>query len=366
MVMPFLSERKYQIKIKTMNILSLYGWNESLFRQKQTSIYKDFMHGRVSVTHKTCYEVISEDGIRLCELTGNMLYGRSSSEYPCTGDWVLFQPTDAEKGVIFDVLPRLKTLYRLKSGTISEKQAIASYVDKAFIVQSLDQNFNVRRIERFMLQIADEDILPVLVLTKTDLGFNQDEVESDLKHISARIPVFFTSIQSSESIDRLREFISPGETVVFTGLSGVGKSTLINSLCGQSVLHTAAISESTGKGRHTSTRREMVLMETGGVLIDTPGVKLFGVTNDNDDTLSDQFDITRFEEQCRFSDCQHINEKGCAVIKAVEDGKLDSSVYENYLKLRKEAWHYNTSVHEKKKHDKSFSKMIKRDKKTFL
>lgn len=366
MVMSFISERKYHIKISTMNNLSLYGWNESLFRQKQASLYKDFMHGRVSVTHKTCYEVISEDGVYLCELTGNMLYGRSSSEYPCTGDWVIFQAIDEEKGLIFDMLPRIKTLYRLKNGTSSEKQVIASYVDKAFIVQSLDQHFNVRRIERFMLQIADEDILPALVLTKTDLGFNQDEVESGLKHISNKIPVFFTSVQSSESIDRLREFISPGETVVFIGLSGVGKSTLINCLCRQSVLHTAVISESTGKGKHTSTRREMVLMEDGGVLIDTPGVKLFGVTNGNDDTLSDLLDITHFEAQCRFSDCQHINEKGCAVIKAVEEGELDSTVYKNYLKLRKEAWHYNTSVHEKRKHEKSFSKMIKRDKKTFL
>ncbi len=346
-------------KLKTMNNLSLYGWNESLFQQKQKSIYKDFIHGRVSVTHKTCYEVIAENGLYTCELTGNILHGRDSSEFPCTGDWVIFQPTDADKGIILDTLPRQKTLYRLKTGTVSERQAIAAHVDKAFVVQSLDNNFNVRRTERFMLQVTGEDIQPVLVLTKTDLGFNKMEVENALRHISHKIPILYTSIKYPESIDELRDYISPGETVVFIGSSGVGKSTLINALCKQEILPTAAISDSTGKGRHTSTRREMVLMEKSGVLIDTPGVKLFGVTTDDTDTLSEVLDISSFEGQCRFKDCQHINEKGCAVIEAVENGEIDRGVYENYLKLRKEAWHFTTSVHEKRKQGKAFSKMVK-------
>lgn len=344
--------------------LSLYGWNESLFQLKQASTYKDFMHGRVTVTHKTCYEVVSEAGHFTCELTGNMLYGREHSQYPCTGDWVVFQPMDDEKGLIFDILPRQKTLYRLKSGTVSEKQAIASYVDKAFIVQSLDSNFNVRRIERFLLQMAGENIEPVLVLTKTDLGFNSEEVENALHHIAHKIPVFYTSNQSAESIDALRAFINPGETVVFTGSSGVGKSTLINNLCRQEIFQTATISDSTGKGKHTSTRREMVLMEESGILIDTPGIKLFGVTNDDTDTLSEMLDIDSFEGQCRFADCQHINEKGCTVIKAVEDGNIDRGYYENYLKLRREAQHYTTAEHEKRKIEKSFSKMVKGVKKS--
>lgn len=342
-----------------MNDLSLYGWDESLSRLKQTSDYKDFRHGRVAVTHKTCYEVVSEDGFYICELAGNMLYGCETSEYPCTGDWVLFQPADAGKGIIFGRLPRRKTLYRLKAGAVSERQAIASFVDKVFIVQSLDGNFNVRRIERFMLQLAGESIQPVLVLTKTDLGFDRETTEKALKHISHQIPVFYTSIQMPESTGRLRESISPGETVVFAGSSGVGKSTLINTLCGEEVFLTAPISHSTGKGRHTTTRREMVLLERSGVLIDTPGIKLFGVTNDDSGNLSDVLDIGSFEGKCRYRDCRHINEKGCAVIEAVENGYIDRGVYENYLKLRKEAWHYTTSVYEKRKQEKSFSKMVK-------
>jgi len=346
-----------------MNDLSKYGWNEELFRQKMDSIYKELEHGRVTVTHKTCYEVISEEGLFTCELTGNMLYGRETSEHPCTGDWVIFQAVDSSKGIVVDLLPRRKALYRLKSGTVSEKQAIASHVDKAFIVQSLDVHFSVRRIERFMLQVADESIQPILVLTKTDLGFDKSFVENALKHFTRKIPVFYTSNQYPESIDQLKAFIVPGETVVFTGMSGVGKSTLINALCGKEILQTADISSSTGKGRHTTTRREMVLLEGSGVLIDTPGVKLFGVTNDDAGSLSEVLDISRFEGQCRFGNCRHINEKGCAVIKAVKDGMVDHGVYENYLKLRKEAWHYTASVHEKRQSERSFSKMVKEVKK---
>lgn len=339
--------------------LTLYGWNDTLFQQKQKTVYKEFHHGRISVTHKSRYEVVTENGYSICELSGNMMYGREHSDYPCTGDWVIFQPVDTGKGIIMEMLPRQKTLYRLKSGTVSEKQAIASHVDKAFIVQSLDDNFNVRRMERFMLQMAGEDIQPALVLTKTDLGFDKANIEAALKHVLQKIPVFYTSIHVPESIHPLHEFISQGETVIFTGSSGVGKSTLINQLCGSEILKTGSISSSTGKGKHTSTRREMVLLENSGVLIDTPGIKVFGVTNDNAQNLSELLDISSFEGKCKFKDCSHTNETGCAVIQAVESGDLDGGVYENYLKLRKEAWHYSTSVHEKRKREKSFAKMVK-------
>ncbi len=346
-------------RLKTMNDLQLYGWNEELSQQKQDSHYREFMHGRITITHKTCYEVVSESGHYTCELTGNMLYGRDPSEYPCTGDWVLIQPIDTDKGIILDMLPRKKTLYRLKSGSVSERQTIASHIDKAFIVQSLDSSFNVRRIERFILQLSPENIQPILIFTKTDLGFDIEEAEKTIVHLSHKMPVFHTSIESPESIDKLREFIHTGETVVFIGMSGVGKSTLINALCGQQVLQTGAISFATGKGKHTSTRREMILMPSSGVLIDTPGVKLFGITNDNTDKLSEILDISDFEGKCRFKDCQHINEKGCAIIEAVKTGEIDSGVYESYLKLRREAWHYTASVHEKRKKEKSLSKFIK-------
>ncbi|MGV8090774.1 MAG: ribosome small subunit-dependent GTPase A [Mangrovibacterium sp.] len=338
--------------------LNTYGWNDKLNQLKQESTYSALTHGRISVVHRTCYDVISENGLFQCELTGNMMYGKSDFELPCTGDWVIFQPFDENKGIIVDMLPRKRTLYRKKSGTVADKQAIASYVDKAFIVQSLDDNFNVRRAERFMVQILEENINSVLVLNKADVGFDRQKIEEQIKHIARQIPVFFTSIHQPETIFRLRESISEGETVVFVGSSGVGKSSLVNALCEKTVLLTSDISLSTGKGRHTSTRREMVLMDGSGVLIDTPGVREFGLAIDNPDSPAEVLEISDYTESCRFKDCTHTNEPGCAVLAAVNSGILDHKVYESYLKLRREAWHFSTSEHEKRKKDKSFSKLI--------
>lgn len=241
-----------------MNSLTIYGWNNRLDQLKQASAYKTLSHGRIAIVHRTCYEVVAENGLFQCELTGNLMYGKSDAELPCTGDWVIFQSFDDSKGIIVDLLPRERTLYRKKIGTVAGKQAIASYVDKAFIVQSLDDNFNVRRIERFMVQILEQNINPVLILNKSDLDFDKAATDEAIRHIARQMPVFFTSIHQPQTIFRLRESISEGETVVFVGSSGVGKSSLVNALCESSVLMTSHISQSTGKGRHTSTRREMV------------------------------------------------------------------------------------------------------------
>lgn len=343
--------------------LNWYGWNDKLSRLKQESLYSTLLHGRISIVHRTCYEVVSENGLFQCELTGNMMYGKSDAELPCTGDWVLFQPFDENKGIIVDMLPRERTLYRKKSGTVADKQAIASYVDKAFIVQSLDDNFNVRRAERFIAQIMEENIKPVLVLNKADLGCDRQNIDEAIKHIARQFPVFITSICQPQTILRLRESITKGETVVFVGSSGVGKSSLVNALCGKSVLNTSDISLSTGKGRHTSTRREMVLMDGSGVLIDTPGVREFGLAIDNPDSLTEMFEISDYAESCRFSDCKHIDEPGCAVLEAVHNGTLDHKVYESYLKIRREAWHFSASEHEKRKKEKSFTKLVEEVKK---
>ncbi len=170
-----------------MITLNNYGWNDALNRLKQQSAHNALAHGRISTVHRTCYEVVSENGLFLCELTGTMMYAKPDAGLPCTGDWVLFQAFDENKGIIVDVLPRERTLYRKKSGTVADRQAIASYVDKAFIVQSLDDNFNVRRAERFMAQILEENITPVLVLNKADFSFDRQRIEEQIKHIARRI-----------------------------------------------------------------------------------------------------------------------------------------------------------------------------------
>lgn len=343
--------------------LHAYGWNDQLEQLKQASAYRALPHGRIAVVHRTCYEIVAENGVFQCELRGNMMYEKSAFELPCTGDWVIFQPFDETKGIIVDLLPRERTLHRRKSGTVSDRQAIASYVDRAFIVQSLDDNFNIRRAERFMVQILEEGINPVLVLNKADLGFDRQGIEEQVKRLGRRMPVFFTSIHEPHTILRLREFIPEGETVVFVGSSGVGKSSLVNALCGKPLLATSHISSSTGKGRHTSTRREMVLMDGSGVLIDTPGVREFGLATGQSGSLAEALDISYFSAACRFKDCGHIHEPGCAVLEAVNSGLLDREVYESYLKLRREAEYFSTSEHEKRKKGKSLSKLVEEVKK---
>ncbi|MGQ1948587.1 ribosome small subunit-dependent GTPase A [Geofilum sp. OHC36d9] len=338
--------------------LNTYGWNDKLHQLKQESEHKALSHGRITIVHRTCYEVISENGPFQCELTGNMKFGKADYELPCTGDWVIFQSFDESKGIIVDLLPRERTLYRKKNDTVADKQAIASYVDKAFIVQSLDDNFNVRRAERFIAQILEANITPILVLNKADLNFEKQKIETQVKHIARQMPIVFTSIHQPQTISELRESITAGETVVFLGSSGVGKSSLVNALCEKPVLQTSEISQSTGKGRHTSTRREMVLMNGSGILIDTPGVREFGLTINDTDSLAELLDISDYAESCRFKNCEHINEPGCAVLEAINNGTLDRKVYESYLKLKREAWHFSTSEHEKRKKDKSFSKLI--------
>jgi ribosome biogenesis GTPase len=313
----------------------------------------------VAVVHRTCYDVVTENGTFQCELTGAMMYGRGESKLPCTGDWVIFQSFDEGRGIIVDMLPRERTLYRKKSGTVADRQAIAAWVNRAFIVQSLDDNFNPRRAERFMAQIMEAGIEPVLALNKADLDFNREAVERQIEHLARRMPVFFTSVCLPDTIQALRESISEGETVVFVGSSGVGKSSLVNALCGESLLATSDISLSTGKGRHTSTRREMMPMPGGGVLIDTPGVREFGLTEGDADSLAEMLDIDRYAASCRFSDCTHTDEPGCGVLRAVASGELSRKVYESYLKLRREVWYFTASEHEKRRKMKAFNKLVK-------
>lgn len=346
-----------------MNNLSLYGWNDTLFQLKQASQYKHLFHGRVAVVNKTNYEVITQSGRLLCELAGNVLYGKLSFELPCTGDWIIFQPFDDNKGIIVDILPRKHTLYRRKSGTQSDRQAIASHVDKAFIVQSLDANFSVRRTERFMVQVVEENIQPILILTKSDLEFNRHEVEESLKHIGHQIPIFFTSILFPETILPVQRFIKQGESIVFVGSSGVGKSSLVNTLCNNNVLKTSEISSSTTKGKHTSTRREMVLMKGSGILIDTPGVREFGIAIEDPSYIADVLDISSYSGLCRFKNCEHRNEPGCAVLESIENGVLDTKVYKSYLKLQNEASHFTISEHEKRKKGKKNAKILEEVKK---
>ncbi|MFV0553367.1 MAG: ribosome small subunit-dependent GTPase A [Mangrovibacterium sp.] len=342
-----------------MNNLNIYGWNDSLENQKQESQFSHFAHARVTVVHKTCYEVISEEGSFRCELLGNLLYTSSKEELPCTGDWVLFQPMNDTEGLIYEVLPRTGVISRKKSGKRTEKQIFASHVDVALVVQSVDDNLNIRRTERFMAQIMEQGIQPILLFTKSDLIAEKTAVLAEMSSLLQRTPYVFTSILTGEGIEELRKIIPFGQSAVLIGSSGVGKSSLVNALIGAENLATSEISESTGKGRHTSVRREIIELNNQAVLIDTPGVREFGITAFSSESAAELFSLEEAVKECKYADCTHTSEPGCAVLQALADGMIDEPAYESFLKLQREAWHYQAMEHEKRQKGKDLGRLIK-------
>jgi len=338
--------------------LCLYGWNNQWLQQKNNLSYTHLEHGRIITTHKSRYDVITSQGLISCELTGNFLYTKEVTEYPVTGDWVVFQCFD-ELGIIIDILPRTNVLSRKKSGTKASVQHFAANIDKAFIVQSCDYNFNIRRTERFLIQVIDSGIIPVMILAKSDLTTDIGKLRSSFGKIIDKVEIFETSIYNDESIRSLRQTIRTAETIIFIGSSGVGKSSLINKLYGKDAFETSAISTMTGKGRHTSTRREIILLESGGILLDTPGVREFGLAVESQETIAETLEIDQLTALCKFHDCSHTNEPGCAVLAAVKLGSLDIGVYNSYMKLKKEAQYFNETVHERRERERQFQKMVK-------
>lgn len=346
-----------------MCILNKYGWNSNLSEIKENAPFRVHQHGRVTIAHKSRYNVITEQGTLICELTGRLLYGLTPEEYPCTGDWVVIIPTDEGKGIIVELFPRQRTLYRKKVGSSGEKQPIATHVDTGYIVQSIGYNYNVRRIERMMVQLLQQEIKPVLILTKSDQPHQPEEIARELAHLTSKMPVHYTSVYQPGSIQQLKTHITAGETICVIGSSGVGKSTLINALIGEEKLETSHISTITGKGRHTTTRREMHLipLEEGrtAVLIDTPGVREFGITGEAEESIGAALNLEELGKQCRYTDCTHTTEPGCAILRALESGEISPEVFISYHKLLREAKYNSESEQQKRKREKTFCKMVK-------
>jgi ribosome biogenesis GTPase len=246
-------------------------------------------------------------------------------------------------------------------GHIGETQIIASNIDYAFIVQAVGQNFNMNRLERYLVICNSSRVKPIIVLTKTDL-IDEEEKEKCLEMIRERmsdIPVYAISNVTQDGYDSLKTIIKKGSTFCLLGSSGVGKSSLLNNLLGKEVMKTGSISESTNKGRHITSHRELILLQNGGILIDNPGMREVGIS-DQTDGLETTFDaISRLSLECKFKDCTHTNEIGCSVLEAIQNGELDQSVLDHYQKMQKEKMYFETSVVEKRKKEKAFGKMIK-------
>lgn len=327
---------------------------------------ESFEIGRVTSEHRERYDVITSNGHFDAELLGNLRFTAESREdFPAVGDWVALSPYDEDKALIHGIYLRHSMLVRQAVGRKGEKQVIATNIDVGLIVQSVNRDFSINRLERYLTICHSADILPVIILSKIDL-LEAAELKSILSEISSRIKdvlVVPVSNQTEGGYKQVSDLIERGKTYCLLGSSGVGKSTLLNHLSGQKQMDTGEISESIDRGKHVTTHRELVVLESGGILIDNPGMREVGIA-DSSGGLEMTFDeILELSEDCKYKDCTHLHEEGCAILEALEVGELDQESYDNYHKMYKEKMHFETSAEDKKRKDKGFGKMMKQVKK---
>ena len=357
---------KDPIKQETAMKLEDLGYNEQLESFRIDHNLNDLEIGRVISEHKERYIVKTEKGELEAEITGNLRFSSKSREdFPAVGDWVALTIHDSDFSIIHSILPRFSVIYRQDVGKFGEIQIIATNIDYALLVQAADRDFNINRLERYLTICNSSKVSPVIVLTKIDLidPYQTLEILAKIKTRINQVPIIALSNETQEGYDNIKAIIEKGKTYCMLGSSGVGKSTLLNNLSGKSFMRTDTISQSTNKGRHITSHRELILLENGGILIDNPGMREVGIA-DSTDGLEITFDlIIRHAQNCKFNDCTHTNEKGCSVIEAVEQGNIDGASYENYLKMEREKAHFESSVVERRKKDKDFGKMLKNFKK---
>jgi ribosome biogenesis GTPase len=322
----------------------------------------DAVLGRVIEEHRERYYVMTEQGVYEAGVTGKIMFNSDSKDaYPAVGDWVIISPLDDEQGIIHQILPRKTVLRRRSSGKKGGEQVIAANIDTAFVVMSGDEDFSLNRLERYLTIIYNGDIKPVIILNKTDL-FAEEEINDFVKEIKSRHPdaeLVWTSALTEKGLKYVVEHLLPGKTYCFVGSSGVGKSSLINRLTGGERQRVDDISEATAKGRHTTTYRELIELENGSFLIDTPGMREVGLSA-SDAGLEETFaDIFALALDCKFSDCSHTGEPGCAVLAAVRSGEIQEGKLENFLRLKKESDYYQMDDYEKRQKQRSFAKMVK-------
>jgi ribosome biogenesis GTPase len=344
-----------------MNLEDL-GYNESLEKYREESNLQGFEVGRVIAEHKERYIVKTAQGELEAEITGNMRFtARSREDFPAVGDWVALTVYDADLAIIHQLFPRSSIIKRQAVGQKGEIQVIAANIDHALIVQAVNRDFNINRLERYLTICNSSGVSPIIVLSKTDL-IEAQQLSQIMEGITQRVknvPLIAISNETREGYESIRQMIKKGHTYCLLGSSGVGKSTLLNNLSGREIMKTGQISETIQRGRHVTSHRELILLEGGGLLIDNPGMREVGIA-DAGEGLEATFDtIMALSEQCRFKDCTHTTEQGCAVLEAIEKGELDENSYENYLKMEREKEHFESTIAERRKRDKQFGKILK-------
>jgi ribosome biogenesis GTPase len=318
---------------------------------------------RVMAVHKDSYIIHNGENDVFAELVGKMLFSAASPiDFPAVGDWVLATFYDKDSfSIIHKVLPRKSLIKRKTPGKRIDFQLIAANVDVALIIQSLDTNFNLRRLERYLVMVKDSNIEPMVLLSKSDL-LGAKDIENRVTEIHKTMPFLHVqpfSNKNESSLKNIKDLLAPRKTYCLLGSSGVGKTTLLNNLIGDSIFSTMTVRQKDNKGRHATTYRQLIKLDCLAMIIDTPGMRELGnfsVETGIDDTF---IEITELSEQCKFNDCTHVNEKGCAILKAVDNGQLPEKRYQNYIKMKKESIYNEMSYLEKRQKEKQFSKFCK-------
>jgi len=350
-------------QLKNFETLKCLGLNTWLQSQIDFSKLSNHELARVTSVHKESYKISNGNGDIIAELTGKLLYTTNSViDLPTTGDWVYVDFYDNNShAIIHDVVSRKTVLKRKASGNSVDYQLIAANIDVAFIVQSLDYNFNLRRLERYLVMIIDSNIAPIILLSKSDLCSESEigEIVESVKSITADTTILIFSNQDKGTIKEISEIITAGNTYCLLGSSGVGKTSLLNNIIGKDLFNTKTVSKKDNKGRHTTSSRELIQLDNGALLIDTPGMRELGniaVDTGIDETFSE---IITLASQCKFSNCKHTSEKGCAIQTAIKEGELSEKRYQSYIKMVNESNFNDMSYYEKRQKDKNTGKMIK-------
>ncbi len=318
--------------------LNQYGYHqffEKAFKEKNNDV---LLPGRVIEEHGKYFKVVTDLGLLQAELMGKYKHGLDSGMIPAVGDFVALEKLPNEKkGIIETVLPRKSKFSRKVSGDETVEQVIAANFDTVFIFSSLNQNYNLRRIERYLVLAWESGAIPVVILSKSDLCDDVEEKVYEVRNSAPGVDVCAVSALTGDGLEQVKEYFKPGKTVALLGSSGVGKSTLVNRLAGKEVLKVKEVRAQDDRGRHTTTHRELVLLPNGSMVVDTPGMREVSLWQGSDGVDETFSDIETLAQNCRFKDCKHLTEPGCAVRAAIEEGTLDEKRFKNYIKLKKEA-----------------------------